>query len=249
MKRHVDDFHNEDDSQLHCHKETKHVDFHNEEDFQLNRDKEVKEHKKNYTCPEFGCGKSFKYPSKLKKHNSSHSKSTEVICSEDGCMKSFSNKNCLKEHMYSCHRFIKCHVCETQQLKKNFKRHQRIHEQSSSPTEMLRCFFEGCCHKFSNKSNLKKHVKAVHLQERPFVCHFSGCGKKFPFKHVRDNHEKSGIHVYVPADEEFRQHGRGGRKRICPDIESLFRKRVDAPSQTSALDDPQAYLRWLLDED
>lgn len=47
------------------------------------------------------------------------------------------------------------------------------------------------------RSNLQQHVKAVHLALRPFACTIPGCGMRFPFKHVRDNHEKSGCHVYT----------------------------------------------------
>lgn len=49
----------------------------------------------------------------------------------------------------------------------------------------------------SQVSNLRQHVKAVHLQEKPFVCRFDSCGMRFSFKRVRDNHEKSGRHVYT----------------------------------------------------
>ena len=51
--------------------------------------------------------------------------------------------------------------------------------------------------RYMQRSNLNKHVKAVHQELRPFPCRFSGCGKKFPYKHVRDNHENSGAHVHV----------------------------------------------------
>ncbi|KAG6520272.1 hypothetical protein ZIOFF_017310 [Zingiber officinale] len=46
-------------------------------------------------------------------------------------------------------------------------------------------------------SNLKQHIKAVHQNLRPFACRFYECWKKFPYKHVRDNHEKSGVHSYI----------------------------------------------------
>ena len=47
------------------------------------------------------------------------------------------------------------------------------------------------------KSNLHQHIKAVHLELKPFACSFSGCGMRFAHKHVRDKHEKTGCHVHT----------------------------------------------------
>lgn len=47
---------------------------------------------------------------------------------------------------------------------------------------------------------LRQHIKAVHQKLQPFACQFSGCGKKFPYRHVRDNHQNSGVHVFVQVN-------------------------------------------------
>ncbi|KAA8528049.1 hypothetical protein F0562_035082 [Nyssa sinensis] len=207
---------------------------------------------KQYTCPEIGCGKVFKYLSKLRKHEDSHVKldTVEAFCSEPGCMKHFTNDQCLKAHIQSCHQYITCEICGTKQLKKNFKRHVRTHEAQGS-SERVKCNFEGCLHTFTTRSNLHQHVKAVHLELRPFACSIPGCGMRFPFKHVRDNHEKAGCHVYIRGDfeeldEQFQSMPRGGRKRSCPAIDALMRKRVTLPSESdSVLDQGLDYLSWL----
>ncbi|KAJ4713555.1 Transcription factor IIIA [Melia azedarach] len=216
MKRHVKEFHNEASAST-----------------------DIKD-EKQYVCSEIGCGKTFKYPSKLRKHEDSHVKldSMEAFCSEPGCMKYFTNKQCLEAHIRSCHQHITCEICGTKQLRKNIKRHLRTHEASGSP-ERIKCMFKGCRHSFSTKSNLQQHVKAVHHEIRPFACGFPGCGMRFAYKHVRDNHEKSGCHTYVlgdftEADEQFRSRPRGGRKRKCPTVEMLTRKRVSAPTSTES---------------
>ncbi|KAK3444988.1 hypothetical protein EUGRSUZ_A00567, partial [Eucalyptus grandis] len=179
---------------------------------------------KQHVCPEIGCGKVFKFASKLRKHEDSHVKLETVEAFFSECMKYFSNVDFLKEHVRSAHQL-------------NIQRHLRTHEKkNSADSEAFRCDFEGCQLIFSTKSNLCQHVKAVHLEVRPFVCDHKDCGKKFAYKHVRDHHEKIGCHVYTPGDfeeldEQFRSRPKGGRKRKCLTIESLLQKRVTLPNE------------------
>ncbi|KAB2031216.1 hypothetical protein ERO13_D05G275700v2 [Gossypium hirsutum] len=219
MKRHLKEFHDEESSDLDAGSQ------------------------KQYVCQEVGCGKVFEFKSKLKKHEDSHVKldSVEAFCSEPGCMKYFTNEQCLKAHVLSSHAYINCQICGAKQLKKNIKRHLRSHEPGGVESERIKCNFEGCLHTFSNKSNLSLHVKAVHEELKPFACSFFGCGMRFSYKHVRDNHEKSGCHVYTPGnfletDEQFRSKPRGGLKRTCPTVEMLVRKRVTPPQMDATMD-------------
>ncbi|KAF3535737.1 hypothetical protein F2Q69_00020543 [Brassica cretica] len=191
---------------------------------------------KKLVCKEKGCGKAFKYPSQLQKHQDSHVKldSVEAFCSEPGCMKYLTNEECLKAHIRSSHQHINCEICGSKHLKKNIKRHLRTHEEDSSSPGEFKCEVEGCSSTFSKASNLQKHLKAVHEDIRPFVCGFSGCAKRFAYKHVRNNHEKSGSHIYtcgdfVEADEDFTSRPRGGVKRKHVTAEMLIRKRVMPP--------------------
>ncbi|VVA10597.1 PREDICTED: mRNAion factor [Prunus dulcis] len=173
MRRHVRELHNEDDPSANVGGQKQHV------------------------CQD--CGKVFKFASKLQKHENSHVKldSVEAFCSEPGCMKYFSNEKCLKAHIQSCHQHITCEICGTKKLKRNIERHLCTHEGGRASVERIKCSYKGCLHTFSTKSNLHQHVKAVHLEHKPFVCSFSGCGMRFAYKHVRDKHEKTGRHVYA----------------------------------------------------
>ncbi|KAL8162922.1 hypothetical protein V2J09_014411 [Rumex salicifolius] len=204
-----------------------------------------------FICGKTGCGKEFKYESKLKTQEESHITldSVEVFCADPSCMKPFTNKKCLNDHIRTCHQHVNCEICGTKQLRKNIKRHLCTHEDSP---EEIKCSFKGCEQMFTTKSNLQQHINAVHLELRPYVCSFPGCGKRFPFKHVSDNHEKSSWHNYVHGDlEEFDEHFRarpkGGKKRKFPSIESLMRKRATPGScSDSAMNDGADYLSWLL---
>ncbi|XP_076942538.1 transcription factor IIIA-like [Bidens hawaiensis] len=210
---------------------------------------------KQHTCSEPGCEKVFKYPSKLRAHEESHVRleTIEAFCGEPGCKKYFTNEQCLKVHIQTCHQYIVCKVCKSKQLRKNIKRHLRSHEKDVSK-ERIKCSFDECSLTFSNVSNLKQHVKVVHLQEKPFVCSFSGCGMSFSYKHVRDNHEKSGKHIYtvgdfIEADDEFESRPRGGVKRKLPAmIETLMRKRIQLPGESDHIHGSE-YISWLLSDE
>ncbi|KAM1173582.1 hypothetical protein ACFX2I_026255 [Malus domestica] len=208
---------------------------------------------KQHVCQEIGCGKVFQFASKLQKHENSHVHldSVEAFCSELGCMQYFTNEQCLKAHILSSHQHVTCEICGSKKLKRNIKRHLLTHKGGAPSVERIKCSCNGCLQTFSTKSNLTQHVKAVHLEDKPFVCSFSGCGMRFAYKHVRDNHEKTGRHVYaygdfVEADEQFQSRPRGGCKRKCPSVEMLLRKRVTPPDQLGL--EPE-YLSWLLSQD
>ncbi|KAK4792253.1 hypothetical protein SAY86_022688 [Trapa natans] len=197
---------------------------------------------KQHVCPESGCGKAFRFASQLRKHEDSHVKfeTTEAFCSE--CMKSFSSADCLKAHILSTHQYMNCEICGSKQLRKNIKRHLRSHEaKPSSNAEVIKCHFSDCQHVFSTQSNLRKHVKAVHLRLKPFACCYPNCQKRFSYKHVRHNHEKCHSYAtgdFVELDEQFQMRPKGGRKRKCPTVESLLRrKRVNVSMVPDFLSD------------
>jgi general transcription factor IIIA len=207
---------------------------------------------KNYPCPKPCCGKVFKSPSRLVKHlDDVHSTTyVQVVCCEPGCLKYFTNAEALREHVQQNHSRICCEVCGSQQLKKQIKRHMRIHE-SQTCVERIKCHFDNCLHSFTRKSNLNQHIRAVHLGLRPFKCRFHECEMSFSHKAVRDNHEKTGRHCYVQGDflEEdaaFQSRPRGGRKRKMFTINTLLKKRVACPDRSSTvLDNGSSFLDWL----
>ncbi|XP_020079781.1 transcription factor IIIA isoform X3 [Ananas comosus] len=187
------------------------------------------ENKKQYACKE--CGKTFKYASKLRKHEDSHVSTmekvenfksqrlwllksgafcvkldcVEVVCCEPGCFKTFTNAECLKAHVQFCHQHTQCEICGTKQMKRNIKRHKRKHE-GVIVAERVQCSFKDCHLSFSNGD-------------------------------------------FLEVDEQSQSRCKGGRKRKTLSVETLTRKRVAPPGEASCLDDGTEYMRWLLSGD
>ncbi|GKV09084.1 hypothetical protein SLEP1_g20631 [Rubroshorea leprosula] len=109
-----------------------------------------------------------------------------------------------------------------------------------------------CTASYRRKDHLNRHF--LQHQGKLFNCPiedcgkelaFQGCGKRFSYKHVRDNHDKS-VHVYPPddfveSDEQFQSRPRGGRKRTIPSVEMLIRKRVTPPQVDNTVDQDATY--------
>ncbi|KAL0316711.1 UNVERIFIED_CONTAM: Transcription factor IIIA [Sesamum radiatum] len=245
-----------------------HILAHHEEELKAKEQSDEQGHgKKLNICEE--CGASFQKPAHLKQHMQSHSLERPFTCPVDDCHSSYRRKDHLTRHMLQHQgKLFECPVedCKSrftiqlswiqwrpsvlnQALKKNIKRHMRMHEGVSS--ERIKCSVEGCSLTFSTTSNLNQHIKAVHMELKPFKCSIPGCHMRFAFKHVRDNHEKSGCHVYTPgdfveSDEQFRSRPRGGRKRKYPVIETLMRKRIVPPSESDlVMNQGDEYPSWI----
>lgn len=144
---------------------------------------------RSYTCD--ACGKSFRHPSGLKRHQPIHSGERPYIC--DVCAKSFSNQSALKTHerMHSGEHVYTCDVCgKSFSHPSGLRRHQRIHNGERPYT----C--DACERSFSDRTGLKTHQR-MHSGERPYVC--SVCSKALSHQSALKRHLRihSGERPYV----------------------------------------------------
>lgn len=136
---------------------------------------------------------------------------------EPGCGEMFDNPQLLRVHTKAAHSFVICETCGVSMLKKNLVAHARKHE---GEQELMRCPHPGCLHSYSKKSNLDTHIRAIHMNLKPYACSHSGCETRFAYSAVRNKHELCSAHVkpvldgdFETEDSKFRLKSRGGRKR------------------------------------
>jgi uncharacterized Zn-finger protein len=86
---------------------------------------------------------------------------------------------------------FQCTECE-KQFKHKFSLAQHAKKQHPTPDqsddEGFPCHWEQCGKILSSKSNLTKHIRAVHLNERPHLC--MECGKGFANRSLLDRHSQ-----------------------------------------------------------
>jgi cytochrome c556 len=145
------------------------------------------------------CNKKFRYKCELRRHiEAVHEKKTNFEC--DLCQKKCYSKSAIKEHIQ---RHIKrlnpsfplpfeCSICQKSFITSfELHRHKLTHSSSSvaTPLETLSATCSTCYKKFRCKTELRKHIEAVHEKKTNFECNY--CQKKFYYKQQIKTHPAS----------------------------------------------------------
>ena len=148
-----------------------------------------------FGCPHPGCGMSFRWMNRLRRHLKVHEGYT---CPE--CDEKFEKWPQLVKHKTAAHKEPqKCPICERTFAQGQWlKRHMKVH---SDVREMYLCPYEDCKRCYSEKRNLDAHIRSYHDKQR-FYCVFEDCGRSFAFKHKMLEHLKIHCNITEPMSED-----------------------------------------------
>ena len=153
-----------------------------------------------FVCSAPGCGRTFKYRSRLTAHEQAHTPAQDrpFACDEDGCNQRFNSAQHRDAHRAAKHDTTtavryKCRLCGVG-FRKNKLRQDHMTAEHGGQKPYV-CAFAGCTSSFSLPSARKKHVARVHASKtKRFLCSHEACSSAFEthadlLRHNRTDHK------------------------------------------------------------
>lgn len=153
--------------------------------------------RKNFPCPEEGCGNVFNKECKLRAHMINHKGVRPYKCTFDGCDWAFTTPYRLRRHL-DTHMGKKDYICDFEGCSRRFttvynlNTHKKRHKWPNS----LLCPAEGCEMTFANRRKMELHLRVHEDIEAPYKC--SVCGKKYYSANCIASHYRT--HQYSEDD-------------------------------------------------
>jgi general transcription factor IIIA len=128
----------------------------------------------NYICDFEGCRQRFNRPCRLESHMRSHTKERPFSCPHHGCTKDFPRKDHLQRHLKNAHldtELERGFVCDWEGCGKSFTSSGRLQRHKDVHESKLYCTgYPPCNEHFRKEKTLEAHIKAHHLEVKPFPC-------------------------------------------------------------------------------
>ena len=128
------------------------------------------------------CGLATKSNKNLQVHMTTHTGEKNYLCSE--CGDCFAREHTLQSHELAIHKKERNHICQYCGKSFVFKYVKDNHEKKHFGGPKIPCHI--CGFTFSSNYNVKKHIQAVHENQRPYKCHL--CDKSFKTIPARQYH-------------------------------------------------------------